>query len=127
MEKIKNESQIFSIFKGLIIAILFTLVALSLFSVLLVCTDLGEETIEPVILVVTAVSILIGSSIGLRRVKSRGLLKGGLIGFLYVVAIYIASSLASCNFSVNGMSVIMTICGIAGGIIGGIIGINTGK
>ena len=127
MEKIKNKSQTLCVFKVLIIAILFTFLALSLFSVLLVFTNLGEETIEPVILVVTAVSILIGSSIALRKAKSKGLLKGGLIGFLYVIVIYIASSLANSNFALNSASVIMIVGGIAGGAIGGIIGINMGK
>lgn len=127
MENLKNESQVFCILKGLIIAILFTVVALSLFSILLVYTDLGEETIEPVILVVTAVSILVGSSIGLRRVKSKGLLKGGLIGLLYILTIYLVSSLVNSNFSLNVASVIMILGGITGGVIGGIIGINSKK
>ena len=125
MEKIKNESQIFFVCKGLIIAILFTVIALSLFSIALVYTNLSEETIEPVILVVTAVSILIGSSIGLKNLKSKGILKGGTIGFLYMIIIYLLSSFTNSDFSLNGASIIMIICGIVGGIIGGIIGINS--
>ena len=127
MEKVKNKSQIACIFKGTIIAIFFTIVALSIFSIILVNTNIGEETIEPVILVVTAVSILIGSSIGMHKVKSNGLLNGAIIGILYILTIYLISSIVNSNFSINKATIIMILLGIIGGVIGGIIGINTKK
>ena len=67
MVKVKKECKISFIFKGLVAAMLFTILALSLFSIVLVKTNLSEDTIEPVILIVLGVSILFGSSIGVRK------------------------------------------------------------
>ena len=124
MKKIKKKNQLVAMFKGLIIAIVFTVIALSLFSVLLVYTNLGENTIEPVILVITGVSILIGSSYGVQGIKNKGLVKGGVIGGLYISFIYVVSSIIEGDFSLNQQAIIMIIVGVTGGILGGIIGVN---
>lgn len=127
MEGLEKENPIFSIAKGIIIAIVFTIVALSIFSVILVYTDISEETIDPVILVITAISILVGSSIGTRKLKKNGLLNGGIIGISYILVIYLLSSMLTSNFALNRGAIIMMIAGIIGGVIGGIIGVNLGK
>lgn len=124
MERTKSQNKFFYIFKGLAIAILFTIIALSLFSILLVYTNLSEETIEPVILVVTGISILVGSSFGLYGVKKHGLLYGGIIGGLYILLIYFISSFIGNDFSLNSKSIVMIASGIIGGVIGGVISIN---
>ena len=124
MKKIKKKNQLVAMFKGLIIAIVFTIIALSLFSVLLVYTNLGENTIEPFILVITGVSILIGSSYGVQGIKNKGLVKGGVIGGLYISFIYVVSSIIEGDFSLNQQAIIMIIVGVTGGILGGIIGVN---
>lgn len=124
MEKIKNGNQPIGIFKGLIWAVLFTIIALSLFSILLVNTNLSEQTIEPVILVVTGVAIIFGSSMGTKGIKTKGVVKGGLIGTLYIFSLYLLSSIAKNDFSLNGGAIIMFFIGILGGTIGGVIGMN---
>ena len=64
-EKIDNKksSNISNIIKGSIIAILFSIIALLIFSIILTNTELSENTINPVIMTITALSILIGSVI----------------------------------------------------------------
>ncbi len=52
-----------NLFKGIGISMLFTVSCLLIFSILLTYTNISESTIKPVIIVVTAISILIGSSI----------------------------------------------------------------
>ena len=118
MELIENQSPIFSIIKGTIIAFLFTLVALTIFSLLLVYTDLSEATIQPVIITVTGISLLIGSSIGTKKLKKNGLVNGAIIGILYIFIIYILSSVLKSNFTLNLMSLIMIGVGLIGGILG---------
>ena len=82
-----NNNHLFSIIKGTLIAFLVTVIALIVFSVLLVYTDLSEETIRPVIITLTGISILIGSSVGTRKLKKNGLINGAIIGFLYILII----------------------------------------
>lgn len=127
MEKIKNQNYFMSIGKGFIISIIFTIIALSIFSLLLTFTNIGEETIEPVVIIVTAISILIGSSICTKMLKSKGLINGAIVGAIYIFTIYVTSSLVNSNFSLNYESAIMIVSGIICGIIGGIIGINSRK
>ena len=127
MEKVKDTSIIKCISKGVIISILFTIIALSIFSILLVKTNISEETIDIVIPVITCVSILVGSSISMNRVKKNGLVNGAIIGAIYIFIIYLISSIVNSNFTINRASIIMMTLGIIGGVLGGIVGINIKK
>lgn len=118
MEMFENNKPIFSIIKGTLIAFLFTLIALIIFSVILVYTEISEELIKPVIITVTGISILIGSSIATKKLKKNGLLNGAVIGILYILIIYIISSILNSSFSLNLMSIIMIGIGLIGGVLG---------
>lgn len=120
----KNKETIKNIFKGIGISIIFTIICLLLFSLILAYTNISEETITPVIIIVTGISILIGSSIGNINIKKNGILNGGLVGGGYILILYLISSLLNVRFSLNMQSIIMIIVGIVFGILGGIIGVN---
>jgi putative membrane protein (TIGR04086 family) len=123
-----NESELFKntkrIIKGSVMAIIITLILLFIFSIILTYTSLNENTITPIIIVISAISILIGSSISTLKIKKNGILNGSLVGLIYIVTIYIISSIISAEFSLNINSVIMIASAILSGIIGGIIGVN---
>lgn len=74
------KNAIKSIFKGTTIALGATFALLLIFSVVLAYTNVSESTITPVIIVVTAISILVGSSIGNMKIKKNGILNGALVG-----------------------------------------------
>lgn len=113
-----------NIIKGVIISIIFTLIFLFIFSIILTYTNVSEKFIDPVIIVVTAISIFIGSSIGNLRMKKNGLLNGGFIGGMYLLIIYLLSGIMNGDFSITTQSIIMIIAGIVCGMFGGIIGVN---
>ena len=113
-----------NIIKGVIISIIFTLIALFIFSIILTYTNISESFITPVIIVVTAISIFIGSSIGNLKIKKSGLLNGALIGGLYLLSIYLLSGIINHNFGLTMQSVIIIVAGMACGMFGGIIGVN---
>lgn len=117
METFENNKPIVSIIKGIIISFLFTAISLIVFSLLLTYTSLSEDTIKPVIITLTGISILIGSSIGTRKLKKNGLLNGAIIGASYIILLYLISSIISSNFSLSIMSLIMIIAGLIGGIL----------
>lgn len=125
MESYEKNNYILNILKGVLISIIFTAICLFIFSCLLVYTNISEELIQPVVIVITGISILIGSSIGNKKATKNGILNGALVGGIYILCIYIISSLVNGgNFTLNMQSIIMIIAGILGGIIGGIIGVN---
>ena len=118
------KQNLISIIKGVAISITFTMVFLLIFSAILTYTNVSEQWTNPVIIVLTAISILIGSSIGSLKLKKNGILNGATIGLIYFLVIYLISSIMSSNFSINSQMIITVIIGTVFGIIGGIIGIN---
>lgn len=126
MEKTQiNENNIIrNIAKGIGISLITTLVLLLIFSIILTYTNIQENVINPVIMIITAISILIGSSIGNIKIRKNGLLNGGIIGIGYILIIYLISSILNWKFSLNLQSIIMIITAIIFGILGGIIGVN---
>lgn len=122
--KTSGNNNFKNIFKGVGIALATTFVFLLIFSVLLTYTNINEDTISPVIMVVTAISILIGSSIGNMKIKKNGLINGGLIGGIYIIIIYLISSILNWQFGLNVQAMIMVAIGVIFGILGGIIGVN---
>ena len=122
-----SSKNIINIGKGVFISLLFTIIFLIIFSTLLTYTNISEKLITPVIIVITAISIFIGSTIGNLKMNKNGLINGGAIGGIYLISIYVISSIISQNFALNMQSLIMIIIGIICGMFGGIIGVNSRK
>lgn len=122
--QIKENKTSINIIKGVGIALITTVILLMIFSIILTYTKIQENTINPVIIIITSISILIGSSIGNRKEKRNGIINGGLVGGIYIIVIYIISSILNWKFSLNLQSIIMIALGIIFGIFGGIIGVN---
>lgn len=122
--QIKEENMIINVLKGAGISLLTTVILLIIFSLLLTYTNIQENVINPVIIMITAVSILIGSSIGIGKMKRDGLINGAIVGVVYMIVIYLISSILNWEFKLNIQSIIMIGIGIAFGILGGIIGVN---
>lgn len=112
------------IFKGVGISFLLTMVLLFVFSIILTYTNVSECVITPVIIIVTVISILFGSSISTIHIKKNGMLNGGLVGAVYLLIIYLISSLLNWKFAISLQSVIMIFTGLLFGLVGGIIGVN---
>lgn len=112
------------IIKGVTISIIFTLIFLFIFSTILTYTNISEEFIAPVIIVITAISIFIGSSIGNIKLKKNGLINGALIGGIYLLSIYLLSGIINKNFGLSMQSIFIIIAGMLCGMFGGIIGVN---
>ncbi len=126
MEKmqVKENNTISRIVKGIGISLAITIISLIIFAIILTYTSVGENVIKPVTMLITAISILIGSSIENTKIKKNGLMNGAIIGLFYTLVIYIMSSILNWEFSINAQSIIMAIIGIVFGILGGIIGVN---
>ena len=118
------EKAISNIAKGVGISLGTSFLLLIIFAILLTFTEVSESMINPVIIVITAVSILIGSSIGNIKIQKNGLLNGAIIGAIYMITIYLISSILNWEFGLKIESIIMIAIGMIFGILGGIIGVN---
>lgn len=121
MERIK------SICGSLIVSFTLTVICIVFFSMLLVKTNISENMINGVIIVISSISILIGASVSTIKFKKNGWINGAIISILYISILYILSSLANNSFEINKSSIFMIIFGLMLGIIGGIIGVNLKK
>ena len=112
------------IIKGSVIAILITVVSLLILSLILSYTNLNDKFTNPIIILVMAISIFIGSIVCSRKINKRGIINGGIVGFIYIVSIYILSSIILKDFSLNLYSLIAIMISIGAGMVGGVIGVN---
>lgn len=125
--KIDKKNPLNLIIKGYILALIISLISLFIYAIILVNTNIQENTIKPVVITITAISILIGSSISSLKIKKNGIINGLCVGGIYLLSLYILSSIAITGFSFNISSIITIAVGILVGGIGGIIGVNMGK
>lgn len=127
MEKLNNSTtkeNFIRIVKGSITSIILTLVLLFIFSIIVTYTNVKESIISPIIIIITSISILIGSSISSLKIKKNGLLNGAIVGIIYILTIYILSSIMGIGFKVDINSILMIIFAIVAGMLGGIVGVN---
>lgn len=127
MGGLDKNSNFAYIAKGYILSLILSLICIFIYAIVLVNTNIQESTIKPVIITITAISILIGSSISGIRIKKNGIVNGLCVGGLYIASLYILSSIAITGFSVNVNCLIIMGIGVIVGGIGGIIGVNIKK
>lgn len=121
----KNNDVPIKIAKGLVLSFLVTLITIFIFSVVLTYSNISESIIPVTLLVLTFISILIGTIISMKNTSKNGLINGGIIGGVYVLTLYIISSSLNTGFALNGYTIGMIASGIVAGIIGGIIAVNS--
>ena len=124
IEDISKDKSSIKIIKGTVISIILSLILLTIYAALLSYTSISESTMVPVVITITGISILMGSSISSMHIKKQGMLNGALVGIIYMLTIYILSSIFLSSFELTTNSIIMIAVGIGTGMIGGVIGVN---
>lgn len=133
MDKIKNidetksSNNLIKIIKGSIISLVISAILLLIMAIVLTYTNISELIIPTAIIVITAVSILIGSTMSAMHIQKKGIINGAIVGLIYMTILYVLSSVTITGFSINYKTLIMFAAAIIGGIIGGIIGVNIKK
>jgi putative membrane protein (TIGR04086 family) len=123
-----NESMsLVAVLKGILAAYIITIPAFMLFALILSNTDYPQKLITPAVVITTVISVLTAGAVSTRGLKNKGWLNGSIVGFIYMLILYLLSSLIYRNFSIDNYVVTMTVIGILTGAIGGIIGINIKK
>lgn len=126
-EESEMKKNAIRIIKGSSFAIIISLILLLIFALLLTYTELSEATMTPVVTTIVGVSILVGSMVSTRKIKKNGILNGSLVGLIYTIILYLASSgCLGIGFSLTMYSFVMLAVSVVTGMIGGIIGVNLG-
>nr|MBP3680483.1 TIGR04086 family membrane protein [Clostridia bacterium] len=124
ISKVEKNNTITIIAKGYVFSLIISLISLFIYAIILLNTNIQENTIKPVVITITGISILVGSSITSSKIKKNGIVNGVCVGGLYLGSLYILSSIAFSGFSLTLSSIIMIVIGSILGGIGGIIGVN---
>lgn len=126
-KEIKEEKNFIKVIKGSIISIIISLGVLLFIAILFTYTNIPEKLMPVIIIAISAISIMVGSIISTKNIKNNGLINGGIVGIIYIVTIYLLSSILVCGFNINIKTIIMICICIVVGMIGGIIGVNYKK
>lgn len=121
---VKESLSTISVFKGILAAYIITIPAFMLFALILANTDFPQKLISPAVVVTTIISVLTAGSVSTKGLKNKGWLNGSIVGFIYMLILYIFSSLIFKNFTIDKYVATMSVIGVLTGAIGGIVGIN---
>ena len=124
IEYIENPNFIAVFIKAIAISMICSLILIFVLSFLVSNTNLKEDIINPAVIFISAVSVLIGGFMVSKKIKKKGILWGALVGILYMLIMYIVSSLMNMNFSIDLNAIAMIVFGVLGGAVGGILGVN---
>lgn len=113
-----------SVLKGILAAYIITIPAFMLFALILSNTDFPQKLVSPAVIITTIISVLTAGSVSTKGVRNKGWLNGGIVGFIYMLVLYMISSLVFKDFVINKYVITMSLIGILTGAIGGIVGIN---
>ena len=113
-----------SIGKAIIVSYIITIPAFVIFAFILTYTNFPEKYMIPAVVITTIISILVAGSTVTRKVRSRGWLNGGMVGFIYILILFIFSSIIFNSFTIDRYVITMAVIGVLTGSIGGILGVN---
>ncbi len=123
----QNSGAWVAILKGVSVGLCVSLVGILLFAFILRFTSISDKVIAPVNEVIKGVSIFLGVFIGLKKHKSKGLLNGILIGFLFIIVAFLVFSLLDGTFCLDRTFLNDIVFGSIIGAICGIICVNLKK
>ena len=127
VNKTLGNGNIRKIFIGTGIAFIITLISLLIISIILTFTNVSENIITVSVIIISALSIFIGSIISATKLNKNGILNGSIVGAIYMITIYLLSSIFVSGFNMNIQAILMIVISIFAGMIGGIIGVNMHK
>lgn len=107
--------------KGVLCAVIITLLFILSFSFIVQICGLGNGVITPVMQVVKVVSIFIAVAIAIKTIKSKAWLYGGLIGLLYMVITFLIFSMLDGKFIVDMTALSDLLFEVLAGVVSAIL------
>ena len=118
----ENFDGAFSIVKGALFSVAFSLLLAIVFAVILRMGAISDGVIYPINQVVKVVAVALGALLFVRGEK--GWIKGGVIGLVFTALSYLLFSAIGGDFSLSWMIIIELAVGFFSGALSGIIAVN---
>ncbi|MGN0806860.1 MAG: TIGR04086 family membrane protein [Candidatus Coproplasma sp.] len=119
------KESFFQIAKATLVAIVFSLVYVLVFTLIIQLTQLNSAVIKPVNQVFKIIAVVLSSLLFIRGQK--GYIKGALTGLTTVLAEYLLFSAIGGSFSISWMFLVEILISVVAGLISGIIAVNLKK
>ncbi len=87
-------------------------------------SNVSESIMGMSIIFISSFSVLIGAFLASKKIKEKGIVFGSILGLVYMLILYLVSSILNSNFVLTLSALYMFLGGIIGGAIGGILGVN---
>ncbi len=114
--------SVFSVIKGVFLALAFSLFGTIVFACVLRATSLSDKVIYPVNQFIKSLGIILGVMACVRGEK--GWLKGGAIGLAFSMLAYLTFSAVGGDFSLSWLAGIELLVGVAVGMLAGSVAVN---
>ena len=119
-----RKGKMILISKGVILGYSFMLFEIFIYSMILAYTSVPESSMETSVFLFSLLSVFISSSLVCIKIKENGMKNGGLVGFFYIILVYLFGSIMMGNFVLTSQTITTIIFNILLGMIGGIVGVN---
>lgn len=118
---LKNNTSFLTILKGALFSLILSLLAILVFAFIIKLTGLSDGFIKPFNQVIKVVSILFGCLMAFKKDNEKTLIKGAIIGAVYVVLAFLLFSALNGSFEFSPTIFIDILFGLAVGVISSII------
>ncbi len=122
-----KKANILGVLKGVLVAVCISIVGVLLFAVVYKFVAMNGTTIKIVNQVIKVLSVLLGVNVALNGNKTKGAVKGLLIGVIYSIVAYAIFGLLSSTFTFNLSILYDAIFAGLVGLIAGIFLVNLKK
>ena len=127
MEGVLKRKSFSQIAKGVLISLTVSLVGILLFAIVLRFVNLSDLTIKIINQIIKVLSVLFVVIVCLKKDKTKGMLKGAVLGVFYTFFSYLVFSILVANFSFSISFIYDLIFSCIVGILCGVLFVNLKK
>lgn len=118
--------DILDVVLGGVIAVLISVLLTLVFAIVLKFVNVSDEVIDGVNIAVRIISVAVGSFLAIKSTRY-GIVKGLLIGVIYVLTSFLVFGLLAGSLSISTLKLVDFLCGIVAGIISAVVVVNVKK
>ncbi len=93
--------------KSFLIEIIISILGMFILALILSKTNVSDNIMGNTIIGISCFSIILGGLICSRKLEMKGIVSGGIEGIIYMIILYLISSIVSGNFSLGIQGIIM--------------------
>ncbi|SHK04257.1 putative membrane protein, TIGR04086 family [Hathewaya proteolytica DSM 3090] len=112
--------------QGFLRAVIFTIICLMAYTLIATFgkVAISDKTYGIIFMAITLVSVLLGAGYASRKAGENGWLIGMIVGFTYIVFIYVVSMVSMGKFSFSMSDLMRILLCVFAGTLSGMLGIN---